>query len=699
MFCSKCGAKNPDGNSFCQGCGEHLIVQQPPAQPTSTHEARFPPAQSYQPNKTVIPKPTRMRKTWLIITASTLAVGLLVTLVLILTGNPLQKTKISDDATYNITVADGWVYYNGGTLADNGTLNNASFCKMRADGSEKTRLSNDVISGIIVIDDWIFYLGNDTGTIRKMRTDGSDDILIHKVDGDVELITVADDWIYFISKALFEPGIYKVRTDGTGETKLSDDDFGLYASHIAEEADGWIYYCSDGCIYKIRLNGSDRIKLSDDTAEYLVVVDGWIYFYGGTLDVDGEPIDIGVYKMRTDGSERSKLGYLSEQFNVSGGYIFYANYDGIYRIRLNSSEETKLIDDRHAHIAVEDSWIYYFIPRENGIYRIRTGVHSDGDVTEMNTSKDAIDTAYGNEVTNDLVLVNNADSEDADESRGNTPSNIVNYGMVAQEGDWIYYRNVADDGKLYKMLMDGSEKKKLSDDEALYINAADGWLYYCGTSRDESGNDFGGLYKMRTDGTAREALSEVWTPRYISVVDGWIYYAYDGLYKMRIDGTENTKINETESIIDINVVNGWIYFIDRDSYLHKISTNGNEAELGWEIQANSIHVIDGWIYCIGGKYTPSSNKGEIFKISTDGSDFVSFDEYSGEISVADGWIFYTDVFDSSGSLYKMRTDGTEKSRLSDFSYSLNILNGWIYYYNDGELYRMHIDGSEKQPIG
>lgn len=42
--------------------------------------------------------------------------------------------------------------------------------------------------------------------------------------------------------------------------------------------------------------------------------------------------------------------------------------------------------------------------------------------------------------------------------RGNTVGNIVNYGYVAMQGDWIYYRNPNDNNKLYKIRTDGTDR-------------------------------------------------------------------------------------------------------------------------------------------------------------------------------------------------------------------------------------------------
>lgn len=727
MFCPKCGNKNPDENLFCQACGTRMSVPLSAAPP-------------YSSPKVVKPGPAKKRKTRIIIITSALVAALAIALVLILTGNPLQKTKISDDATYYLTVADGWVYYNGGTLADNGTtLNNVSFYKVRADGSEKTKLGNDVISGIIVIDNWIYYLGDDTGTICKMRTDGSDNILVHDVDGDVELFTVADGWIYYFSKALFDPGIYKIRTDGSEETRLSSDDFNLFDSVAADVADGWIYYCSndDDHLYRIRMDGSDRTKLSDDTAEYLTVADGWIYYYGGALDADGESIDSGYYKMRTDGSGKTKILNYAEYFTIAGGFIYYSSYDGIYRIRTDGSEETKLSNDHYAeYFTVEDGWIYYFITREYGIYRMQTGVDAiDGGATE--------DIAYNGKENNTKATETPPDPDGSAsaaaapddtpaatpaEVRGNSVSNTINEGLVAQADGWIYYTGGYSEKQIngryyysfaiYKMRDDGTQKTKLSDDflwisggsacRGPSINVVDDWVYYYTEKSDTQTHVIteGGIYKMRTDGSDITKLSDAWA-KSINVVDGWIYYSASlggtkcAIYKMRTDGSDVQKLAD-DAYYYAAVTGGRVYYhvwltevhapMSRviDEGIYSIATDGTDKKklicTDWD--SDGYYIVDGeWLY-----YCDRSG---VHKIRTDGTEYTKLsDGRTTRINIAGGWIYYV----TEDGIYKMHTDGSEVSQLieEDPVERINVVNDWIYYYNYKGFFRMRTDGSEHQ---
>jgi len=83
---------------------------------------------------------------------------------------------------------------------------------------------------------------------------------------------------------------------------------------------------------------------------------------------------------------------------------------------------------------------------------------------------------------------------------GNTAGNLNNYGVISEKDGWIYYSNSSDEGKLYKMRTDGTERTKLNDHNSCCINIAGDWIYYLNSREDYQ------LYKMRTDGTERQIV-------------------------------------------------------------------------------------------------------------------------------------------------------------------------------------------------
>jgi len=245
------------------------------------------------------------------------------------------------------------------------------------------------------------------------------------------------------------------------------------------------------------------------------------------------------------------------------------------------------------------------------------------------------------------------------QARGNSAGNIDNGGLVAQQGDWVYYQNGSDGKKLYKIRTDGTGRTKLNEDYySSYLNVLGEWIYY--TYAFDSR-----IYKIRTDGTGRTKLNED-ESSYLNVQGEWIYYRNGSderkLYKIRTDGTGRTKLNDdvSESFI---VLNEWIYYRNDSS---------------------------------------SSYTGMLYKIRTDGTGRTKLnDDVPSSLNVQGEWIYYRNHYDD-GKLYKIRTDGTGRTKLNEgVSHSLNVLGEWIYYYNgydDGKLYKIRTDGSERQKV-
>lgn len=233
---------------------------------------------------------------------------------------------------------------------------------------------------------------------------------------------------------------------------------------------------------------------------------------------------------------------------------------------------------------------------------------------------------------------------------GNTPANIVNKGIAAENGGWIYYKNGADGGSLYKIRMDGTDKMKLNSEVSSYISVAGGWVYYC--------NQFC-ISRVRTDGTGRETIYKDLKASQPYVYGDWIYFfALDSgkMYRMRLDGTEAAEYDRSLIIKTLKDVDGWSYANSPDGLCKIRSSDGREFTI----------LTDDKVNCV---------------------------------NAADGWVYYSNASDNK-SLYKIRTDGAEKTKLNDRnSKFINITGDWIYYATEGGvIYRMKTDGSDNQKV-
>lgn len=267
------------------------------------------------------------------------------------------------------------------------------------------------------------------------------------------IAAIQGDWIYY-TDTLEMSGLFKIRTDGSGKTKITDD----IVAGINVLGD-WIYYANitdDGTLYKIKMDGTARTKLNSDWASEENIVGDWIYY----TNVDD---NVTLYKIKTDGTSRVKLGDDGAAFlNVINQSIYYANVDDdfkLYKINTDGTGREKLVDDSVTRIYVVDRFVYYvdFTTNRN-LYR----ANIDG---------------------TDKTLI----------SRENIKfPNFV--------GDWVYYSNISDNGYLYKIRLDSTGKTKLNSSLSIDINVVGDWIYY--VVPELSGQT--DVYKIKLDGSGNQ---------------------------------------------------------------------------------------------------------------------------------------------------------------------------------------------------
>ncbi|WP_353852916.1 DUF5050 domain-containing protein [Dehalobacter restrictus] len=331
---------------------------------------------------------------------------------------------------YNKDKGD-WIYYGG-----NITNNLYNLFKIRSDGTGRIKLSNDYMTGIYIVDDWIYYTVAGYDKLYKMYKDGSGRTEI--ISGYVGNVNIVGNWIYYTNGS--GGSLYKIRTDGTGKILLSNDD--SYDLNIAGD---WIYYVKHSpainYLYKIRIDGTARTKLMDNVDGYNIAGD-WIYLNGM-----GKGTEENLYKIGTDGTGYSEVCTLypsvSDYFEVNiikleEEWLFFSidlyqrmntHSNKLYKVRIDGTGYTKLSDDDLKNVKIEGAWIYYENCNDNdSLYKI----HTDGtEKTKLNSDKS------------------------------------LNYSVF---GDWIYYCNDSDNKYLYKIRTDGTEKMKLNSDISSYIN-------------------------------------------------------------------------------------------------------------------------------------------------------------------------------------------------------------------------------------
>ncbi len=286
------------------------------------------------------------------------------------------------------------------------------------------------------------------------------------------LSVMGDDWIYFMNYA-DSRFLYKIKTDGSEETKISDDN-----AYCLNLYDGWLYYINssdNNKIYKIKTDGTERTVVSDDSSANLIVYNDWMYFIDNNYSDTSDDYNR-IFRIKTDGTGKEKINNdNTSMFNIVGDYLYYVKqYDhNMYKTKSDGSKDTKLSDAYISFFNVVGDSIFYLDAEgeRNNIWKMKT----DG--------KGAV------KLTDDK----------------STAFNV--------SGDWIYYGYTMKDSpdlELKKMKLDGTEAKVINDDDPMIINVHDDWLVYLGIN-------FGDFSLKQTivkeDGSGRKDYVYVQTPQ------------------------------------------------------------------------------------------------------------------------------------------------------------------------------------------
>lgn len=284
---------------------------------------------------------------------------------------------------------------------------------------------------------------------------------------------------------------------------------------------------------------------------------------------------------------------------------------------------------------------------------------------------------------------------------GNDPGNIASMGLVASDDDWVYFSNVRDQLKLYKMRVDESEVTKLSDRQALYLNVVGDEIIFLDIT-DQN------IVRIRKDGSQEQILFQDPVNVFggVVVADDAVYYslASDGmLYRTLL--SEDSSQKELVSDHKIAYLNaaamGLVYLAvkgDNEQVLVAVPFGGNER---YEISLSGVMypiTYDQWIY-----FTQGSDN-QLYRIRfLDKSDTalkslerVSTIKTTHATFIADQ-LYYINIDD--GFTYRCAPDGSSPQKVAE---GLNFLA----FFSDRLLYQdplrggvpmtMKTDGSDKK---
>ena len=153
---------------------------------------------------------------------------------------------------------------------------------------------------------------------------------------------------------------------------------------------------------------------------------------------------------------------------------------------------------------------------------------------------------------------------------GNTPANVINGGMTVEVDGTVYYSNYG----IYVKPASG-DAYELTDVRAQGLTAWDDWLYFSNMS------DSNRCYRIKMDGTGLEQLTD-FSVEYLNVVGDKLYFACVkeiekcGIYVMDMDGENLTQLGD-QYVSALVAACGRLYYLDkdRDNALYSIKYTGS----------------------------------------------------------------------------------------------------------------------------
>lgn len=316
-----------------------------------------------------------------------------------------------------------------------------------------------------------------------------------------------------------------------------------------------------------------------------------------------------------------------------------------------------------------------------------------------------------------LGLCTTATSQGPDRDKlnvwGNTNSNLKQGGNVAYQNGVVYYANHLDSFKLYKINIDGTQKRRISHDIPTQINVVGQYIYYI-NSNDATGKR--GMYRITTNGRDRVFFDI--EASYLRVhISGMAYFYSDGkLYQINTNNITKPKepaFGERDYITGVYITTDYIFYTKWWENLSANTQYGGMHIYGRAsgktdnlLSVNRIIpefiVSDNWRWIfyrqMGGYYenntkqyqtglcVVSNNSRTPKKIST------PVPEHDSDLAFIDRWLYFRSEKPSPNTLYRMTFDGKTVEIVSQQPGQIYEAGDYIIFYGGGKLLRTLKDG-------
>jgi hypothetical protein len=288
------------------------------------------------------------------------------------------------------------------------------------------------------------------------------------------------------------------RYNTIGNTQDNIDNLGF----TAVEGDNLYYISNEGTLKRKRFSTGEVVQISSKDVMFINAINDKVYYR--------DNLDGGLYEVDTNSNATSKIASGNITYiNVVGDWVYYCDNTSTgttyYKYNRVSKLKEKVADltssNAALYIVSDGEWIYFVENDTFNMYKMR----SDGTIKSR--------------IGNDTV------------------------GGFTKIGQWIYYINAAESGKLYKITSDGTSRTLVDSNSVIALNSKDGWIYYSTATQISDTVKDVKLYKTSSTGTGKSLVIDD-VALLINISDDYIYYI-DGqgrTCQIKPDGTGKTYI-------------------------------------------------------------------------------------------------------------------------------------------------------------
>lgn len=547
------------------------------------------------------------------------------------------REKVLDDSAHELSVVGNELYYIN--ESDEGKI-----YKLNIKSNEKKKIIDETATQMQISGGHIYYLKSLSKLVYTSKNQ-------NQINLDNELYK-----------------IFKIKLDGSGRKKVAEDTCGRFVVY-----NGWIYYSNpakNGLLYRMTRDGTNNTKLSKDSAWDFWMDDEFIYYVNNS-NRNGTA---SLARIKHDGSEEVEFyNRYVQSMNIVGDTIYLTSEVGLCKMNREDKKIEVIVPNSnmgsYQYISVVNDYIYYggmYGSLMGGLSRIKT------------TGKDMESEP---EIPKEIFV--KGIKGEADNYYGKTLAMFNNRGIYKNK-DYIYYQK---QGMLNRLnMIDGEKKTIMSNATAGSTDFSGDYIFYINYE------DFGKIYMMKENGTDNKLFFNEKVADFIISGD-YIYYKKvkdngRGIYRIKLDGTEDKKIlGDNQDYINTVIIQKDFIYYDKNGRLYRSGLDGkNEVQIS-DIGSDRFKIAGNYLYCsIGGLYSINIETKEIKKI---------FDKECFPIQV-DGDYIYIVNFGEEG-LFRIKNDGSSAVKISDeHSYSLVSVGKFLYYNSsDGTtLYRFNTENGE-----